>query len=129
MNKSKAYSIQVQNLAYSYDDKDILKNLNIDFEENKFYSIIGPNGSGKTTFIKNLSKILEPKKNSILIEDKDIVSYKNKELAKKVSTVPQNTILDFDFSALDIVLMGRSPYISRFQSEKDKDIEIVKNSM
>ncbi|MCT8978162.1 heme ABC transporter ATP-binding protein [Clostridium sp. CX1] len=129
MTKPKAYSVQVQNLDYSYEDKKILQDININFKENKFYSIIGPNGSGKTTFIKNLSKILEPKKNSILIEDKDIISYKNKELAKKVSTVPQNTILDFDFSALDIVLMGRSPYISRLQSENDKDMELVKNAM
>lgn len=129
LKKSTDYSIQVKNLNYNISDKSILESLNINFEKGKFYSIIGPNGCGKTTFLKNISKIIEPKKGSVLIENLDITDLKNKEIAKKISSVPQNTILDFEFSTLDIVLMGRSPYIARFHSENNNDMDIVKNAM
>jgi iron complex transport system ATP-binding protein len=54
---------------------------------------------------------------------------KNKKLAQNISYVPQNTMIDFDFSVMDIVLMGRTPYMRRFQSEQEKDIEIAKKAM
>lgn len=123
------YPVKVNNLNWSFGDKQILKDVNINFEKNKFYSIIGPNGSGKTTMLKNLSKALGAEKGCVFINETDIFSLKNKELAKKLSVVPQNTNLDFDFSVLDIVLMGRAPYLDRFQAENEKDLEIARNAM
>lgn len=122
-------AIKVQDLTYSCDKSEILHNINIDFKENKFYSIIGPNGSGKTTLLKNISKILKPQKKTIFIEDMDVLSLKNKFLAKRLAVVPQTTSIDFDFSALDVVLMGRTPYIPKFKNESDKDYDIAKEAM
>lgn len=129
MKEDKDYCIQIDNLNYNFEDKNILKNINIKFKKNKFYSIIGPNGSGKTTFLKSLSKLLDPPKNSVFIDKTDINKLKSKQLARKLSLVPQNTMLDFDFSSLDIVLMGRSPYIDRFHSESKADLQIAENAM
>ncbi|AKN33442.1 ABC transporter [Clostridium carboxidivorans P7] len=121
--------VKVHNLSCSFESNEVLHNININFEKNKFYSILGPNGSGKTTLLKKLGKTLESEKKTIFIENKDVIDFKNKALAKKLAVVPQNTILDFDFSALDIVLMGRSPHISRFQQESKEDYDIVENAM
>ncbi|AKA70892.1 MULTISPECIES: ABC transporter ATP-binding protein [Clostridium] len=121
--------IRVNNLSCSFENNEVLHNININFEKNKFYSILGPNGSGKTTLLKKLGKTLEAEKKTIFIENKDVIDFKNKALAKKLAVVPQNTISDFDFSALDIVLMGRAPYISRFREESKKDYDIAKNAM
>lgn len=121
--------VKINNLNWSFGDKQILKNINISFEKNKFYSIIGPNGSGKTTLLKNISKALECQKKSVFIEDIDITSLKNRELARKLAVVPQNTNLDFDFSAFDIVLMGRAPYLGRFQTESEEDLKIARRAM
>ncbi len=129
MEATKLPAIEINNLSYSFGESDILHNINISFAKNNFYSIIGPNGSGKTTLLKNLGRALEPSKKTVFIENNDILDFKNKALAKKLAVVPQNTILDFDFSALDIVLMGRSPYISRFQDESKEDYAIVKKAM
>ncbi|NMM65155.1 ABC transporter ATP-binding protein [Clostridium sp. P21] len=122
-------AVKVNNLSCGFENSEVLHNININFEKNKFYSILGPNGSGKTTLLKNLAKTLDPAKKTILIENKDITEFNNKVLAKKLAVVPQNTILDFDFSALDIVLMGRSPYISRFGQESKEDYNIAENAM
>lgn len=122
-------SIVLNNLNFRYNEKDVIKNINISFERNKFYSILGPNGSGKTTLLKSILKALPTKDKTIYIDDFDINTYKNKDLAKKMSSVPQNTNLEFDFTSFDVVLMGRSPHLKRFERESSKDYKIVKEAM
>lgn len=129
MSKNCSYSINIENLNCSYGDRSILNNININFEKNKFHSIIGPNGSGKTTLLKNILRVLPVENKCIYIDSKDVNSFKSKDFAKKLSSVPQNTNIDFDFSVMDIVLMGRTPYLKRFESEKENDIKIVKEAM
>lgn len=129
MDCSNMFPICIKNLNYSYGNNQILKNINLKFHKNKFYSIIGPNGSGKTTLLKNILKVLPCKKGSIYIYGEDILKFKNKDLAKKLSSVPQNTNIDFDFSALDVVTMGRNPYIDRFKNESPNDLTLVKKAM
>lgn len=123
------YPVKIDNLSWSYRDKCVLSNIGLTFEKNKFHSIIGPNGSGKTTLLKNISRILEPGKGVVFIGGKDIVSMGSKEAARRIACVPQNTSSDFDFSAMDIVMMGRSPHFRRFQPETEEDLEIVRNAM
>lgn len=123
-------SIEVTKLNFSYDNENItLDDLNLNIEKGKFYTILGPNGSGKTTLIRILSKALNIENNQVLIEDIDINSIKTKNLAKKLSVVPQYTTIEFEFSVLDIVLMGRSPHLKRFSSESEADLKIVQSAM
>ena len=121
--------IAIHNLTYKYDKYNVIEDLSLSLEKNKLYSIIGPNGSGKTTLLKNILNILEVNKNCIYVDGKDIKSYSTLELAKEISYVPQNTNIDFDFTAYEIVLMGRSPYIKRLSEETALDKEIVKSAM
>jgi iron complex transport system ATP-binding protein len=121
--------ISVKNLSFYYGKKRILNNINIDIEKGKFYSIIGPNGSGKTTLLKNISGALKSGHNNIFIDNVDITKLKQKEIAKKIACIPQKTEIDFEFSVMDIVLMGRSPYFKKFQNETLEDINIAKDSM
>ncbi|MBC8062917.1 MAG: ABC transporter ATP-binding protein [Clostridiaceae bacterium] len=120
--------IEIKNLSFSYDEK-VLNNININIEKGKFYTILGPNGSGKTTLLRLISKALNVNKKEIYIEKMDIYSMNFKQLAKKVAVVPQNTEVEFDFSVEDIVLMGRTPHISRFSSEGEKDFHLASVAM
>lgn len=129
INMIKDNPIVIKNLNWSFGDKKILDNINLQLNKGDFCSIIGPNGSGKTTLLKNISKNLHPNKNTVFIESKDLLSYSNKKLAQKIANVPQNTYIDFEFSALDIVLMGRTPYLGRFQKESLADLEIAQTAM
>lgn len=121
--------IEIIDLSWNFGDREILKNINIKVDKNKFVCLVGPNGSGKTTLLKSMLKIYEPRKNTVYVHNRDITMLKYKELAKKIACVPQNTMIDFDFSVFDIVLMGRSPHLKRFQTESDKDFEIVRKAM
>ena len=125
-------AVKIKDLNFSYDgdpQEETLNNISINIEKGKFYTILGPNGSGKTTLIRLISKALNIKQEKIFIGDKDIININSKTLAKKLAVVPQSTSIEFDFSVHDIVLMGRSPHISRFSSESEEDIKIVKNAM
>ncbi len=120
--------IKIKDLSFSYEE-EVLSNVNINIEKGKFYTILGPNGSGKTTLLRLISKALDVKKNNLFIEDKDIQLLNSKFIAKKIAVVPQSTEIEFDFSVHDIVLMGRTPHISRFSSEREEDIIAVKKAM
>lgn len=122
-------NLDVRSLNFYYGDREILKGISLNFHKGKFYSIIGPNGSGKSTFIKNISKLIAPEHKSVYIDDQDICNLKNKNLAKIMSIIPQNTLIDYDFTVFDIVMMGRSPYKRRFEDFNKEDEEIVEKYM
>jgi len=119
--------IEVRNLNFSYGQKKILKNINLRVDSGEFAGIIGPNGSGKTTLLKNICRVLKPDQGVVLIDDRTY--YKPKELAQKLATVSENGPINFDFTVSEVVLMGRTPFLRRFQREGKEDIEIAKKSM
>lgn len=123
------FPVQVDNLSFSYGNDSVLKDLSLGFEKGKFYSIIGPNGSGKTTFLKNLSKLLDISKETVFIHGQDVVKLTNKDISKDLALVPQNINIEYEFTAYDIVIMGRTPFKKRFEDYNEKDKEMVEKSM
>ncbi|MCX7883593.1 MAG: ABC transporter ATP-binding protein [Caloramator sp.] len=118
-------ALEIKNLNYTALSNEILKNISCNFKKGLFYSIIGPNGSGKTTLLRHISRNLMPREDVILIEGKDAAYFKGTDFAKIVSYVPQQIDSSCTFTAFDVVLMGRYPYIKRFEGEKKKDVDIA----
>ena len=112
-----------------YGSVKVLENVRFSVKEEDFIGVLGPNGSGKTTLLRTISRTLKPSKGVILLNDVDIYALKSVEVAKQMAIVPQDTVIAFDFTALDIVLMGRNPYLSRFQMEGEKDVAIARKAM
>ena len=115
----------IEKLHGGYNGTEILKGVSVELRESEFASIIGPNGSGKTTLLRAMSRVLRPTRGSIRLDGKDIYAISAREFAKRVAVVPQDTLAAFDFSVLEIVLMGRSPRLGRFAVEGNKDTEIA----
>lgn len=121
--------IKVSDLVFSYSDSKVLHQIAFDVAQGHFVSIIGPNGSGKTTLLKNLCKLLKPDSGQIEIDKNAIKTYKSKKLAQKMAVVHQTTESTFDFNVGEVVLMGRYPYLSKFESESIEDMCIAENAM
>ncbi len=121
--------LSVAGIDCSYDSALVLKDVRLQVGKGDFVGIIGPNGSGKTTLLKAISAALKPAKGAVLLEDIDVHSIKKLELAKKMAVVPQETSILFDFTAFDIVMMGRNPHVDRFRFETSKDVDAVKGAM
>ncbi|MCP8309110.1 MAG: ABC transporter ATP-binding protein [archaeon] len=112
-----------------YGSIKVLENIAFSVEGGEIVGILGPNGSGKTTLLKSISRILKPKVGTVLLDDVDIYVMKAIDLAKNLAVVPQDTNVTFDFTALDLVLMGRNPYIGLLERETEKDLAIAKKAM
>lgn len=123
------YALQVENLQFGYRKDLVLKEISFNIEKGKFVSIIGPNGSGKSTLLKTINQLYSPSQGNILIDGNDINRLKKKELARKIALVPQDTLIDYEFTVEDIVLMGRHPYKGRFQKENENDYKIVNEAL
>jgi len=121
--------LNVDGVECRYGSVKVLEDVSLSVEGGDFVGILGPNGSGKTTLLKSISRILKPHKGTILLNEADIYSLKSVEVAKQLAVVPQETSIGFNFSALDIVLMGRNPHMKRFQMESEKDMAIARKVM
>lgn len=122
-------AVRIEKLTFKYETDEVLRDIDINIPKGSFVGILGPNGSGKTTLLKNICNILKPNGGNILVNNKNVSNIKYKELAKIIAVVHQTSEIQFDFSVFDVVLMGRFPYLSRFQSESKKDMEIAKDAM
>ncbi|MEM2896095.1 MAG: ABC transporter ATP-binding protein [Candidatus Bathyarchaeia archaeon] len=121
--------LKLLGVEFYYGSSKVLEEISFSFEKGEIVGIIGPNGAGKTTLLRTISGILKPYKGSVLIDDRHVHSMDEKEIAKELGMVKQDQSIGFSFTALEIVLMGRNPYLSRFQLEGSKDFEVAKEAM
>lgn len=117
--------IHIKNLRAGYSDKEIFKNLNLDFSRAEFVSILGPNGAGKSTLLKLINGFMKADSGEIEIAGKRVDKWQQQELAKIVTYIPQENFIQYNFTVEEIILMGRFPFISIWQSYSAKDKEIV----
>ncbi len=122
-------NIDVHGLKLSYDAQPVLEDTSFTVERGDLVALLGANGAGKSTLLRCISRILKPTAGSILLDGEELDKFDSKEAARKMAVVPQETAADFDFTVEDIVMMGRFPYLSRFQKEDHQDYEIVRRAM
>ncbi len=122
--------LRLEDITAGYiEKKPVLRDLNISVEKGDFIGIVGPNGSGKSTLIKCITNVLEPWEGRIRLKDEDIKNLSRKQIAKNVAVVPQDTYISFPYSVEEVVLMGRNPYVGRFENYDGEDRIKAKKSM
>jgi len=121
--------IEVKSASFRYRQDWVLRDISFRMEKGEFIGVIGPNGSGKTTLLKLLYGLLIPQRGEVLFENTSLKKIHRPEIAKKIAVVPQETLSLFPFRVMEMVLMGRSPYLGRLMFEGAKDLEIAKKAM
>lgn len=119
------HKIQVKNLRFSIDNKEILKDISFDIPKGSLVGIIGPNGSGKSTLLKNIYRLYKPSSGKIILDNKDLSKMKDKECAKEIAVLAQESNSQFDFTVEQIVKMGRYPYKSVIEDYSKDDLKMV----
>jgi iron complex transport system ATP-binding protein len=115
-------NLVTDSLSFGYTkDSLIFSNVSINIGKGEVMAILGPNGTGKSTFIKCLVRILNPRSGSISLDGKDISEYSREEWARRIAYVPQMHDVTFPFTAFDYILLGRAPHLKMHERPGDSD--------
>ncbi|MFH2068339.1 MAG: ABC transporter ATP-binding protein [Candidatus Omnitrophota bacterium] len=120
MNRNHNCVLKIAGLEFSYQSAPVLKGVSLIIEEGDRFAILGPNGTGKTTFLKCLNRKLKPK-GSIMLEDRNLETFSRREIARKIGFVPQESETTSSFTGLEIILMGRYAHGGGFARTNEHD--------
>ena len=120
---------KLEKVAFSYGQRKALDDLELEIEKGRFHTVMGPNGCGKTTLLDLLCGYLSPDSGKILFNGKNISRYGKKTLAKSIALAPQNYHVNFPYTVLEVVGMGRYPHRPRFGPPSEEDVSIVEHAI
>lgn len=121
--------LRAEHIKVSYDTSEILKDVSVRTRNNEFVGIIGPNGSGKSTLLKCIYRVLRPKEGCVWLDKEKLYDMSVRSSAKKMAVVTQHNYYNFEFTVLEVVLMGRSPHKKALERDNARDYEIVMNAL
>jgi iron complex transport system ATP-binding protein len=120
---------EIQDISLSYNHHPVVEKLSFQLNPGELVGLLGPNGCGKTSIIRAMSRTLSLRAGNIRLDGKEIGSISRNEFAREIGVVPQNPILPETFTVLEVVLLGRNPHLGLLRTESAKDIEIVEWAM
>ncbi len=106
-----------------------VRGVSLEIARGGILGILGPNGSGKTTLLRLLARLIEPASGRVVLDGRPLASLSRREVARAIAVVPQETRLAFDFTVLEVVLMGRFPHLGAFQLEGDEDARLAREAL
>jgi iron complex transport system ATP-binding protein len=116
-------NIETRDIVFGYPARPLFDGLSVSVGDGEFVGLVGPNGSGKTTFLNLLTRVLKPARGRILVDGNEIESFSARALARTVAVVPQESSIIFPFTVAEVVLRGRAPHLqSVLESEDDYHI-------
>jgi iron complex transport system ATP-binding protein len=126
--------LRAENVSYGYRTaRDApafeLRSVSLGIPKGSLTALLGPNGGGKTTLVSLLAGVLRPRRGRVLLDGVDLGTLSRREVARCVAVVPQETHPAFDYTVMEMVLMGRHPHLGAFTVEGPQDIEIARQAL
>jgi iron complex transport system ATP-binding protein len=107
-------ALRLESVAAGYAGLPVVRSVDLAVRSGEVVGLVGPNGSGKTTVVRAASRALRPSAGRVLVGGEDLFAMSARAAARLVAVVPQDVVPAFSFTVLEIVLMGRAPYVSRW---------------
>ena len=121
--------MEIKHLCFAYGQTPIIKDLNFRIREGKITTILGPNGCGKTTLFRLLTRDLHPAKGNVYIQKRNIYGLERRDFARGVAIVQQNNTSTSDITVEELVAFGRTPHQKFYASKTKRDEEEVERAM
>lgn len=121
--------LEVRELGYDYDGRPILDSVTWDLRKGEILGVLGPNGCGKTTMLRNLNRNLSPKRGCVVLDGTDLEDMAKRDIARHIAAVPQSNEIRFAFTVREMVAMGRMPFQEAFRGNSSEDERIVDEAM
>lgn len=119
------FRLETNGLSIAYEDRLIVEDLNIQIPQGKITALVGANGSGKSTILKTMARLMQPKAGQVLLDGKSIHKQSTREVAKQLAILPQNPTAPEGLTVTELVSYGRFPYQKGFGSLKEEDKKMV----
>jgi len=125
--------LSADNLRFAYrggrSDPPVLDGISLAVDRGAVVGILGPNGSGKTTLLKMLAGVLRPDSGTVRLDGAEISALPRAAVARRIAIVPQETHPAFEYSVLEMVLMGRYPHLGAFAIEGPEDVRLAREAL
>lgn len=116
--------IQVKNISKMYGSKKVVDNVSLEIPEGKITSFIGPNGAGKSTVLSIMTRLMQRDGGEVLIDGKEITSWDQKALAKKIGILKQSNNINMRLTIRELVSFGRFPHCGgNLKAEDEKQVD------
>jgi iron complex transport system ATP-binding protein len=119
-------ALQITDLSVRYGDRTALRDVSLDFPAGSFVAVLGPNGAGKSTLVRALTRLVTPASGEIRCDGRPLREWGTAELARTVAVAPQDVWAPFEYTVLEMVLMGRSPHLSGMGLESENDVFLAR---
>jgi iron complex transport system ATP-binding protein len=121
--------LEAQGVSFAYGSRTVVEGIDLRLERSEIVGLIGPNGSGKSTLVRLLAGLMRPRSGTLRVAGRPTASWTRSELARQVALVPQDPRLDFPYTVLEAVLMGRAPHLSLLALPGHHDVEIARAAL
>ncbi len=121
--------MEIRDLRISFDDFEALHGVTFDVPKGKLVGLIGPNGCGKSTMMKCISKLHTHWTGNITIDGEDTSKMRPPDVAKVVANVPAEVGSIYGMSVMDMVMLGRYPFVNRVWWESEEDEKVVREAL
>lgn len=121
--------VDAKKMEIGYGERVIVDDVSLTIDKKQITSIIGPNGSGKSTVLKAITRLLKYQKGQVLVDGRDLKSYKPKELSKRLGVLAQRHSAPADFRVKELVSYGRMPHQKAMAGLTAEDREIIEDCM
>lgn len=120
---------ELDNAAYEVEGRALVQGASLAVEPGTLVGVLGPNGAGKSTLLRLASGLIPASSGSVLLDGRPLTAHSRRQVARRIAFVPQDTHVEFDFTAFEIALMGRNCRLSRFQAPGQEDRQAVRRAM
>ncbi|MFC3798727.1 ABC transporter ATP-binding protein [Cohnella sp. GCM10012308] len=117
--------LSTNQLSLAYGSRRIVENLNLSVPDGKITSLVGANGSGKSTILKSLARILNPQSGGVFLDGKQIHRQPTKEVAKQLAILPQNPTSPEGLTVRELISFGRYPHQRGFGTLSAEDNRMI----
>jgi len=121
--------LEARGLSASYGATRALDGLDAEIPAGSIVALLGENGSGKSTFLRVIARILSPATGDLLLDGRPLSEIPRRESAREIAYVPQSADLVFPIRSLDLVLQGRAPHNRGFATDSARDRVLALEAM